>query len=242
MRIPRIHHPAPLVVDTQIQLETDATNHVANVLRLKANHPIVLFNGDGNEYSAELIEVQKRKVLVQVDAKLGISVESPLAIHLGQGVSRGDRMDLVLQKSTELGVAEITPLLTERCGVKLDPQRWQKKLQQWQKILISACEQCGRNQLPKLNPPVQISEWLQQSTPQLRLTLSPTAETQLRNLNVPKDGVRLLIGPEGGLTEQEVYQSEENGFNSIKMGPRILRTETAAITVISALQAQFGDI
>lgn len=242
MRIPRIYHPENLLVDTDIELSADATNHIANVLRLKIGHPIVLFNGDGNEYSAELVEVQKRKVVAQVDAKLGISVESPLSIHLGQGISRGDRMDLVLQKSTELGVTEITPLLTARCGVKLDQQRWQKKYQQWQKILISACEQCGRNSLPLLHPPTSIDDWLRQSTQQLRLTLNPRAEAQLRQLNIPKEGVRLLIGPEGGLTEQEVYLGEENGFNSIKMGPRILRTETAAIAVISALQAQFGDL
>lgn len=242
MRIPRIYLEELLVVDEVFSLSSDAANHVGNVLRLKSGSPVVLFNGDGNEYSAELLSVEKRKVSVRVDAKLSIGVESPLSIHLGQGISRGDRMDFVLQKSVELGVSEITPLITERCGVKLNEDRWLKKHQQWQKIIFGACEQSGRNVVPKLHMPVQFSEWMQQSTNQLRLTLHPRAERRLSEFKPTPHGVRLLIGPEGGLSEQEIYQTEEYGFHEALIGPRILRTETAALAAITALQSHFGDL
>ena len=242
MRIPRIYHPDQLIVDQDVSLAPDAVNHLANVLRLKAGHPIVLFNGDGNEYSAELLEVGKRQVSASVDSKLSISIESPLSIHLGQGISRGDRMELVMQKAVELGVTDITPLITERCGVKLNEQRWQKKLSQWQKIIISACEQCGRNTLPTLHPATPFNEWISQSTGQLRLTLHPRAEKSIRHLEVPATGVRLLIGPEGGFTDSEIYATEQGGFQTVQLGPRVLRTETAALASITALQAMYGDL
>jgi 16S rRNA (uracil1498-N3)-methyltransferase len=242
MRIPRIFHPDILLVEQEIELSSDAINHVANVLRLKSGHPIVLFNGDGNEYSAELLVVEKRRVVALVEAQLSVSVESPLLIHLGQGISRGDRMDLVLQKSVELGVHEITPLITERCGVKLSTERWIKKHQQWQKIIVAACEQCGRNVLPTLHQPLELVKWFNQSTNQLRLTLHPRTEKNIRNLSIPPQGVRLLIGPEGGFSDQEIYHTEQSGFHTVQLGPRILRTETAALAAITSLQALFGDL
>lgn len=242
MRIPRIYHPDPLIVDNEIQLTADATNHLVNVLRLKPGHPLVLFHGDDNEYSAELIMAEKRKAIALVDAKLSISVESSLKIHLGQGVSRGDRMDLVMQKAVELGVTDITPLITERCGVKLNKERWEKKTAQWQKIITGACEQCGRNRIPLLHPPTELADWISESTNQLRLTLHPKAEKSIRHLRVLPAGVRLLIGPEGGFSDQEVYLTEETGFQTIQLGPRVLRTETAALAAISALQALHGDL
>lgn len=242
MRIPRIFVEQQLSVEQSVNLGADASNHVVNVLRLKNHSPIVLFNGDGNEYPAQLTHVGRREATAQVDAKLHMSCESPLPIHLGQGVSKGDRMDFVLQKSVELGVSEITPLLTERCVVKLNQERWQKKLQQWQKIIISACEQCGRNTLPKLNSPQEFGSWIAQSTNQLRLTLHPKAEKSIAGIRPTPHGVRLLIGPEGGLSEQEIYQTEEHGFQQVLLGPRILRTETAALTSISILQSHFGDL
>lgn len=241
MRIPRIYHPDVLTVDSTVELSADATQHLITVLRLNEGHPIVLFNGDDNEYSAELIVAQKRKAVALVDAKLSLTIESPLKIHLGQGVSRGDRMDMVIQKAVELGVDQITPLITERCGIKLSEDRWQKKIEQWQKIVISACEQSGRNHLPVLNPVQHLNDWITQSTSQLRLTLHPHAAQSTRHLTIPPHGVRLLIGPEGGFSESEVYGTEESGFQTVKMGPRVLRTETAAIAAISALQAIHGD-
>lgn len=242
MRIPRIYHPDLLKVDHTVELSADAANHTANVLRLTDGHPIVLFNGDGNDYTAELTEVKKRTVTALVDAKLGLSVESPLSIHLGQGVSRGDRMDFAIQKAVELGVSEITPLITERCGVKLSKERWEKKHQQWFKLIVAACEQCGRNRLPKLNPCISSNEWVAQSTQQLRLTLHPQAAKSVKHLSLPTAGVRLLIGPEGGFTDAEVYATEEAGFQTVQMGPRVLRTETAAMAAIAILQAIHGDL
>jgi 16S rRNA (uracil1498-N3)-methyltransferase len=242
MRITRIYYPFELATDSYVTLTDDATNHVANVLRAKTGQAVVLFNGDGSEYSAQLFKVAKRKVIVRVDSKISISIESPLSIHLGQGISRGDRMEWVIQKSVELGVTEITPLITERCGVKLSKERWSKKHEQWQKLAIAACEQCGRNVLPVLHAPSLFTEWVILSTNQVRFTLHPRAEMAFRHVTMPPAGARLLIGPEGGFSDQEIYKTEQNGFKTIQLGPRILRTETAAITAISALQAIHGDL
>lgn len=242
MRIIRIYYPFELSTDAFVTLTDDATNHLANVLRAKVGQAVVVFNGDGNEYSAQLAEVAKRKVVVHIDSKISISIESPLSIHLGQGISRGDRMEWVIQKSVELGVTDITPLITERCGVKLSKERWSKKHEQWQKLAIAACEQCGRNVLPVLHQPVIFADWIHLSTNQVRLTLHPRAEKAFRHVAMPATGARLLIGPEGGFSEQEIYQTEQNGFQTIQLGPRILRTETAAIAAISALQAIHGDL
>lgn len=241
MRIPRIYYPHPIPLEREFQLTAEAGHHIATVLRLKANRPVVLFNGDGNEYSGQIISVQRKNVIVEADACLSLSKESPLSIHLGQGVSKGDRMDTVLQKSVELGVTQITPLITERCAVKLDAERWGKKHQQWQKIIIGACEQSGRNTLPILNAPTSLSHWLAESTSSSRLVLAPGAEQPLARQPYNSQGFRLLIGPEGGLSESEIHQSNEKGFTSVSLGPRILRTETAAISSISILQAQHGD-
>lgn len=242
MRIPRIYHPELLAVDQHVELTSDATQHLVNVLRLTEGHPLVLFNGDNNEYSAELTVAKKRQAVALIDAKLSISTESLLKVHLGQGVSRGDRMDWVIQKAVELGVNEITPLITERCGIKMQQERWDKKLQSWQKIIISACEQCGRNTLPTLNPCISLNDWISQSTNQLRLTLHPHADKSMKHLDISPAGVRLLIGPEGGFSESEIYATEEAGFQTVQMGPRVLRTETAAIASIAALQAIHGDL
>ncbi|WP_133468340.1 16S rRNA (uracil(1498)-N(3))-methyltransferase [Paraglaciecola marina] len=242
MRIIRIYHPHQLSVESQIILTDDATNHVSNVLRAREGQAVVLFNGDGNEYSAHLAQVNKRKVVVNVDSKLSLSIESPLDIHLAQGISRGDRMEWVIQKAVELGIKEITPLITERCGVKLNQERWVKKHEQWLKVVIGACEQSGRNVLPKLNSPTLFSDWVTMSTNQLRLTLHPRAEQAFRHISMPPAGVRLLIGPEGGFTDQEIYQTEQNGFQTVQLGPRVLRTETAAVASIAALQAIHGDL
>lgn len=242
MRIPRIFHPDILPIDEAVELTKEASNHLLNVLRLKDGHPLVLFNGDGNEYSAELKHKSKRSAEAIVQTKLGISVESPLNIHLAQGISKGDRMEFVIQKAVELGVTEITPLITERCAVKLNSERWEKKHLQWQKIAISSCEQCGRNVVPTINSPISFSQWIQQSTNQIRLTLDPKAENRLNQIHYLSNGVRLMIGPEGGLSEHEIYQAAEHGYHGVTMGPRILRTETAALSAIAALQSIYGDL
>lgn len=242
MRISRFFVLDRLSVDKTFQIPTDTAHYISHVLRLRVGDPVVLFNGDGNEYAGELSLVDKRSVKVLINAKLALTCESPLSLHLGQGIAKGDRMDFVLQKATELGVTEITPVMTERCNVKLSSERWEKKSQQWHKIIASACEQSGRNQLPTLHPPVTLTEWLKQPTQQVRLLLHPEANKALPSLPIRSQGARVLIGPEGGLSDAEIYQAGEAGFHQIKMGPRVMRTETAALTVLSVLQAQFGDL
>lgn len=242
MRISRFYTPLPLQVDDEIELDPQLSHYINNVLRLKPSDPLVLFNGDGNEYSADVLSVSKKQVIAIVNSQLAMRSESPLKIHLAQGVSKGDRMDFALQKSVELGVSEITPVITERCAVKLSSERWQKKHEQWLKIIISACEQSGRNVLPTLHQPIALNKWLGQSTEQQKVMLTPGSQQYMSSLQRPVQGFRLLIGPEGGLSEQEVYTCEQTGFESVNLGPRILRTETAALASISILQALFGDL
>ncbi|RJG40014.1 16S rRNA (uracil(1498)-N(3))-methyltransferase [Motilimonas pumila] len=242
MRVPRIYEPQALTVGATIELNADAAGHVGRVLRLGPGDAVILFNGDNAQYPATISSASKKQVSVTVNEQQSHSSESPLNIHLGQVISRGDRMDFVIQKSVELGVNTITPLFSERCGVKLSGERLQKKRQQWQKIAISACEQCGRNTVPTIAEPISITQWLSQQDETLKLTLHPRAKYSINTLPAPDQGVRLLIGPEGGFSDKEVSQSELAGFVDTLLGPRILRTETAALTAITALQCRFGDL
>jgi 16S rRNA (uracil1498-N3)-methyltransferase len=241
MQIPRIYHPDLLSVDSEVILLPEAAHHLLRVLRLKVDHPIILFNGDGNEYSARLSKIEKSLALAHIDTQLSINLESPLSLHLGQSISKGDRMEFVIQKSVELGVTEITPLVTERTIVKLDDKRWQKKHHQWQKLVISACEQCGRNVVPVIHPTSPLNTWIGQSTNKLRLALHPKGDLSCKQISLSHSGAKLLIGPEGGLSDNEIYQVKQSGFQTMHLGSRILRTETAALTAIASLQALFGD-
>lgn len=243
MRIPRIYHPEPLANAQNANLSADAVGHVARVLRLQTGHPVILFCGDGNDYHAEITHIDKRTVSVHIQTHIDKRIiESPLEIHLGQVISRGDKMDFTLQKSVELGVSAITPLLSARCGVKLNQERLEKKRMQWQKIVISACEQCGRAIVPVVHPVISFEQWAIQKTQKVKLNLHPAAPYTIKTLPKPEHGFRLLIGPEGGLSEQEIQQTIQLSFSEIQLGPRILRTETAALCAISALQSQFGDL
>ncbi|MBW8192670.1 16S rRNA (uracil(1498)-N(3))-methyltransferase [Neiella marina] len=239
----RIFHPEPLNTNTQIQLSDSAAGHVARVLRMRVGDAVELFDGSGFAYSAELTVVEKRRVVANITTAAEHDRESPLKVHIGQGVSRGDKMDFTIQKAVELGVDAITPLLTERCGVKLQAERWQKKVLHWQQIAISACEQCGRNKVPAIHQPLTLSHWLEQPSDQLKLNLHPKAAHGINGLTtVPDSGVRLLIGPEGGLSDIEIEAAQQHSYQSILMGPRVLRTETAALTALTALQTRFGDL
>jgi 16S rRNA (uracil1498-N3)-methyltransferase len=241
MRVPRIYQQGALIVGQTCLLADDAANHVGRVLRMQANQVLELFNGDGNNYQAQIVDVGKKSVTVAINSITVNPVESPLRIHLGQGISRGDRMDFAIQKAVELGVAEITPLFTERCGVKLDAERAEKKREQWQKIVISACEQSGRSVVPVVNPLINLDKWLSEQTKELKLTLDPWAKDTIKTLT-QAEAVRLVIGPEGGFSDKEVQQTEQAGFTAVQLGPRVLRTETAALTAIAALQLQLGDL
>lgn len=241
MRIPRIYHHGAIALNHEFALDDDAANHVGRVLRMAVGSELLLFNGDGFNYPARISNSDKKRVYVIAGAQQPNPVESPLKIHLGQGISRGDRMDFAIQKAVELGVTEITPLFTERCGVKLDGERLAKRNEQWQKIAISACEQSGRSVVPVVHPAVSLDSWLAQDTKELKLTLHPWAKDTIKTL-IPNPDIRLVIGPEGGFSEQEMALTTAAGFNGIQLGPRVLRTETAALTAISALQLQFGDL
>ena len=243
MRIPRIYHPESLKNQSTCQLSEDAANHVGRVLRMTEGEQIELFDGSNHIYPAKIIEASKKAVKVEI---LGCELsdkESNLSIHLGQVISRGDRMEFTIQKSVELGVNMITPLWSERCGVKLDGERMDKKIQQWQKIAIAACEQCGRNVVPEIRPLMKLQDWCEENDGALKLNLHPRAQYSIKTLpSIPKEGVRLLIGSEGGLSPQEIAQTEQQGFTEILLGKRVLRTETASLAAISALQICFGDL
>lgn len=241
MRIPRIYNAGTYQLNMHYQLQEDAVNHISRVLRMQTGQQIILFNGDGYDYPATIIQSDKKQVQVQIQAKDPNPTESPLRIHLGQGISRGDRMDFAIQKAVELGVTEITPLFTERCGVKLDGERLIKRNEQWQKIAISACEQSGRSVIPIIHPAISLTEWLAQPTKELKLTLHPAANDTIKTLSTTQH-IRLIIGPEGGFSEQEITLTASAGFTGIQLGPRVLRTETAALAAIGALQLQFGDL
>lgn len=242
MRIPRFYINQNLIVDSTIDIPTELAHYMGNVLRLKVGAPIVLFNGNGSDFPAEIFDIHKRKASAMVNSEISLSVESSLHLHLGQAVSKGDRMEVALQKAVELGVIEITPIITENCNVKMDQERWHKKLQSWHKLIIAACEQSQRNVLPVLHEPVSMQQWLGQATDLTKIILTPGAKKYLSNLAKPQKGFRLIIGPEGGLTEQEVYTAQEIGYQAVNIGSRILRTETAAIASIAILQSHFGDI
>ncbi len=242
MRVPRIYQPQPLAVNQQLNLDEDGAAHIGKVLRMGSGEHISLFNGDGHDYLAEIVDAGKKSVTVKVQSCEVNPSESPLNLHLGQVISRGDRMEFTIQKSVELGVNTITPLFSDRCGVKLTGERLEKKIQQWQKIVISACEQSGRSQVPIVRPAMELQEWCSEPTSALKLNLHPRAAHGINGLDLSHTRVRLLIGPEGGLSAEEIAMTETYQFTDVLLGPRVLRTETASLTAITALQLRFGDL
>lgn len=243
MRIPRTYLPIPLTTGATVILDENAANHLIRVLRLKPGAPLILFNGQGGEYRAVLQTADKKGGTAVIGEHLAHDAESPLHITLAQGISRGERMDYTLQKAVELGVTRIVPLITERCEVRLEGERLHKRLQHWQAVAASACEQCGRNRVPPVAQARSLDDWLEQSHDGLRLVLDPLAAQTLTQLIKPEDRrITLLIGPEGGLSDAEIERARQVGFAGIRLGPRILRTETAAVTALSALQVLWGDL
>mgnify|MGYP000607375240 CR=1 FL=1 len=243
----RIYQNSEFILNETMKLSDDAFGHIVRVLRLSEGDIITLFNGNESyQYTAKLVDVKKKHASATVISQEIVNNESPLNIHLGQGISRGDRMEYTLQKSVELGVNKITPLFTERCGVKLSGERLAKKHQQWQKIVISACEQSGRCLVPEVALPMLLDDWLNQETCAVKLNLHPKAEHSIMTLPMAtskkEQRIRLLIGPEGGLNDEEIANANQACFQDVLLGPRVLRTETAALTAITALQCRFGDL
>jgi len=244
MRTPRIHHHEPLRGKERVALSPAAAKHVLTVLRLKPGAALTLFDGSGFEYSGTLDEADKKHAWVKLTGMHGPVVESPLKVTLAQGISRGERMDYTVQKAVELGVTEIVPVLTERSVVKLDAAGAEKKRGHWQVVAVSACEQSGRVRIPAVQPPLTLVQFL--SAPletDLKLMLDPSGGMTVKTLPRPANArVLLLVGPEGGLSETERALAAKAGFHGLKLGPRILRTETAALVALSLLQLVWGDI
>ena len=241
MRVVRLFVDLSLQPGRVFELPDSAATHVSRVLRMRVDDEVQLFNGDGNQYCAKINHVDKRSVGVYVASVEAVNKESPLQIHLLQGVSRGDKMDLTVQKAVELGVHAIYPVISERCGVQLDAERWQKKQDHWQAIAQSACEQSGRNFVPKVHEVRKLDLVLSEVNTPHRFTLDPQGEKSFSQQTI-NGAISLLIGPEGGLGDLDLYQAKAAKFTGVNMGPRILRTETAALTALSILQSHFGDL
>lgn len=240
MRVSRLFVEQSLTVGNRIELDDDAAHYLRSVLRLKPQQSIVLFNGNGGEYSGLLSEVSRKAVRIEIQRFIDRDVESPLSIRLGLGISRGDRMDWAVQKAVELGATELTPLITERCVIKFDHDKKQQRLQHWKHIIQHAAEQSGRTRLPSLQPITDIDAWLVKQSG-LRIYLDPYAEASLAKLQPHDNSVTLLTGPEGGFSERERQLAQQIGFTAIKLGARILRTETAALSALTAVQTLWGD-
>ena len=246
----RFYSPNKLRVGTTIKLGDNAAIHATKVMRLNVGDTLKLFDGDGFDYACELLSVKKSEVLASIKSSDAVNNESPLHITLLQGISSGDRMDYTIQKAVELGVNEIQPLSTERSVVKLSAERAEKRLEHWQNVVIAACEQSGRAKIPKVAKPVNLATWLASNihrgsgdtdSGHVRILLNPIGAKQLSELPKTTHNIQLLIGAEGGLSQAEIDLAIQHGFQSMVLGPRILRTETAALTAIAALQTVLGD-
>ena len=243
MRIPRLFHPGLLNVGAKVQLSDSAFQHAVRVLRLRMKAPIILFNGQGGEYSAHLCSIEKRSALAHVDSFNAREAESPIRVTLGQSLSKSEHMDITLQKATELGVVAIQPLVSERSLPRLQGDRLQKKRAHWQGVILSACEQCGRNRVPMLHDSLPLSDWVHTvSGRALNLVLDPLSTRGLSQLSGPTGSINLLVGPEGGLSADELRCAYDEGFMGIRLGPRVLRTETAALTILAAMNTLWGDL
>jgi 16S rRNA (uracil1498-N3)-methyltransferase len=241
MKNPRLYVPEPLRPQTELVLPAEAANHL-RVLRLQVGNPLTIFNGEGGEFTAEVVALERREARVRLLEHRAHEAESPLALTLIQGISKGERMDFTIQKAVELGVSRIAPVFTARSIVQLNGDRLGKREAHWRGIIQSACEQCGRNRLPELMPTVALDQAWQRFNGGIRLVLNPGGGVRLQELPLGEQRMALLVGPEGGLTEAEVASAEGCGFQGLRLGPRVLRTETAGLAALAALQALAGDL
>ena len=240
MRSYRVYSSRPITIDEQCDLDDRASHHLVRVLRVETGDRLSVFNGDGNNYQGAIVSATKHQVSVLIDSIEPANTESSLNTCLALAVSKGDRFEWAIKKATELGVTSIVPILSQRVDVRLSPERWQKKQEHWQQIVISACEQSGRAVVPEVEEPTTLSYWLSHVEADLKLVLDPEA-TPNASHDQPAS-IALLIGPEGGLAPPELTLASENGFTAIRLGPRVLRTETAPLVALSVLGARWGDI
>jgi 16S rRNA (uracil1498-N3)-methyltransferase len=233
-----------LINGTEALLEGDRARYLGRVLRLRVGDDIGVFDGTGPEWTATIAAMTKSSATLSLGQRHEFTVESPLKVHLVQGISRGERMDYVVQKATELGVNRITPVLTEYGVVRLDEQRAAKRRDHWAGVAASACEQCGRTRLPLIDTPLPLNHWFgdKPTDADVDLILAPGVSTPLSRIPAPQTRVCLLIGPEGGFSQTEYEDAEVAGLQPVSLGPRILRTETAAVAALAVLQANWGDL
>jgi 16S rRNA (uracil1498-N3)-methyltransferase len=242
MRKTRVFVQSSLQPGQESVIEGDAAHHLINVLRVKISQAIVVFNGDGGCFDVDIVGISKKSVVILPRHFHQDNRESPLQLTLIQGISRGQHMDYTVQKAVELGVTAIVPVFTTFSNVKLTDERASKRLDHWQKIIIGACEQSGRNIVPVIRQPVALEEWVSADTNRLRLVLHPDAADSLSAIKMENSGLSLLCGPEGGLSDQELAICLAGGYEKVTIGPRILRTETAALAAIAICQSRFGDM
>ncbi len=236
---PRVYFSTVLTLNSEINFPKEIAHHLQQVLRLNVNDEVIIFNGQSGEYLAKIIAISKKSLTVRIKEFIDVNRESSLKIHLGQVISRSERMRFTLQKAVELGVSEITPLLSTKCGVKIKSVKSDAKISHWEKIIISAAEQSGRTILPKLNPVIGFSEWLMQN-PQ-GVVLDPCGQKTLSDVTYINNTMNILVGSESGLTVAEINQALSHQYIGLRLGPRILRTETAALSLVSILQFIHGD-
>lgn len=241
MRIPRIYTPQTLAARVELALEPAAAHHLARVLRLRTGDELVVFNGDGCDCPSRILTSEKGQVRIRIEHCLPASPPPILEVGLLQAVGKGERMDFALQKAVELGVTRIRPLFTERTQVRLQGDRLEKRMIHWEQVVIGACEQSGRTRVPVLESPALLDADGLGMSPALRLLLAPQGGRNLREFPRPAEGVELLVGPEGGLSSAEIRLAEDAGFAPIQLGPRVLRTETAPLAAIAAVQTLWGD-
>ena len=254
MPTPRFYFPEKLALGAIVTLPENAAIHACRALRLQVGDAATLFNGDGYDYGCEVLFIKKNTVTAKVKTLNRVDNESPLKVTLAQAISSGDRMDFTIQKAVEMGVTAIQPIASQRSVVKLTRERADKRREHWQNVVISACEQSGRAIIPEVFPPLSLANWLGTLTPSpqrgegsgegkapLKLSLSPTATQTLHDLSKPTGEVCLLIGAEGGLTPEEVDLAASQNFIAVRLGKRILRTETAALAALATMQTLWGD-
>jgi len=243
MRLTRVYVDTPVIAGKPLVIEGSAANHITRVLRLRSGDELTVFDGSGGEFGARVDEFRKESVVVTVDEHRALDRESPLPLTLAQGISRGERMDWIIQKATELGASRIVPVFTKRSVVRLDEKQAERKLQHWRGIAVAACEQCGRNRVPELTLPTDFFDVIAPDTSgSTRLLLSPSGDLRIDDLADVGKGISVLIGPEGGLEDVEQEAAIRAGFKAVRLGPRVLRTETAAIAALTIIQHYFGDL
>jgi len=242
--MPRLYFPDDIPAHGECTLPQAQAHHAMHVLRLAAGDAVTLFDGRGTEYAATVARVGRREITVRIADARPVDRESPLPVTLAQAVSSGERMDYTIQKAVELGVAHIQPIASQRSVVRLNGERAEKRIAHWQYVVIAACEQCGRNVVPEVAPLLSFMDWigaLPVGGDELRLMLSPHAAKNLEELSRPATGAMLLAGPEGGFDPGEIEAAQARGFIALRLGPRVLRTETAALAALAALQLKWGD-